>query len=55
MTVADFNSLIAYSQEHQLPVYALTADLLNQTGAVWQSTKQNMEVFETAFQECAPK
>lgn len=55
MTVADFNSLIAYSQEHQLPVYALTSEILNQKGAVWDQTKQSMNIFEKAFQDCAEK
>ena len=55
MTVADFNSLIAYSQEHQRPVYALTPEILNQKGAVWDQTKQSMEVFEKAFSDCADK
>lgn len=55
MTVADFNSLIAYSQEHQRPVYALTPEILGQKGAVWDQTRQSMEVFEKAFSDCADK
>lgn len=55
MSVADFNSLIAQSQEHQVPVYALTPSLLSQSGAVWTQTKNSMDVFETAFRECAEK
>src|SRR5262249_34365744 len=35
MEVADFNSQIALSQEHQLPVFALTAEKVGQKGAVW--------------------
>jgi cellulose biosynthesis protein BcsQ len=55
MEVADFNSLIAESQEHQVPVYALTADLLKQGGAVWDQTEESMAVFKKAFEECADK
>jgi len=55
LAVADFNSLIALSQEHQLPVYALTAEKLDQQGIVWEQTKASMAVFEAAFRECAQK
>ncbi|NUA28676.1 ParA family protein [Cupriavidus basilensis] len=55
LTVADFNSLIAESQENQVPVFALTAEMVEQKGAVWDTTKENMEKFEAAFQECAQK
>jgi cellulose biosynthesis protein BcsQ len=55
LSVADFNSLIALSQEHQVPVYALTANMINQQGVVWDQTKNSMKTFETAFRECANK
>ncbi|VVE38182.1 ParA family protein [Pandoraea anhela] len=55
LNVADFNSLIAQSQEHLVPVYALTAEMLQQAGAVWDSTKESMQKFETAFRDCANK
>lgn len=55
MEVADFNSLIALSQDHQTPVYALTAQQVNQQGAVWQQTEASMQVFRQAFSECADK
>lgn len=55
MSVADFNSLIAESQEHQVPVYALTAEMVKQQGAVWDQTKESMDKFATAFMECAKK
>ena len=53
MEVADFNSLIALSQEHQTPVYELTAGQIDQKGAVWTQTRANMDVFEKAFSDCA--
>ena len=55
LEVQDFNSLIAFSQEHQVPVYALTPEQLDQKGAVWDQTKQSMEVFSKAFSECAER
>lgn len=55
MEVPDFNSLVALSQEHQVPVYAFTAAQLDQKGAVWEQTKESMKVFEDAFSACADK
>jgi hypothetical protein len=54
MEVADFNSLIALSREHQVPVYALTPDIVGK-GAVWDQAKESMEVFEAAFRQCAER
>lgn len=55
MEVADFNSLIALSQEHQVPVYALTAAQIDQQGAVWEQTAESMQVFHDAFANCADR
>lgn len=55
MEVADFNSLIAFSQEHQVPVYALQQKHSDQSGAVWDRTERSMKLFEQAFSECADK
>jgi len=55
LEVPDFNSLIAFSQEHQVPVYALTADQIGQQGAVWAQTKESMDAFQAAFSDCADK
>lgn len=55
LEVADFNSLIAESQEHQVPVYALTAEQTGQQGAVWDQTYASMETFFKAFEACAEK
>ena len=55
MSVADFNSLIAESQEHQVPVYALTSELLKQKGAVWDQTKESMDKFEVEFRHAAER
>lgn len=49
LEVADFNSLIALSQEHQVPVYALTEEQTGQAGAVWQQTQESMAVYFESF------
>ena len=54
MEVADFNSLIALSQEHQVPVYALTPGIVG-FGVVWDQAKESMTVFEKAFRQCAER
>lgn len=55
LEVADFNSLIALSQEFQVPVYALTAEQTKQQGAVWDQTQDSMKVFAEAFSNCADR
>ena len=52
MEVADFNSLIALSQEHQMPVYALTPEIVGR-GAIWDQAKASMDVFYKGFENCA--
>ena len=54
MEVADFNSLIALSQEHQIPVYALTPEIVGR-GAIWDQAASTMAVFEDAFRLCAER
>jgi cellulose biosynthesis protein BcsQ len=55
LEVADFNSLIALSQEFQVPVYALTENQTGQAGAVWHQTEESMKLFGGAFSACADK
>ncbi len=56
MEVGDFNSLIARSQEHQIPVYELSAAQVDgQKGAVWEQTQEDMKRFEAKFSECADR
>jgi cellulose biosynthesis protein BcsQ len=54
LEVADFNSLIALSQEHQTPVYELTKEIVG-TGAVWDQAKENMDAFYEQFKICAER
>lgn len=55
LEVADFNSLIALSQEFQVPVYALTAEQTALKGSVWDQTEESMKVFHDAFSDCADR
>ena len=55
LEVADFNSLIAISQEHQVPVYEITKEQAEQQGAVWEKTEKSRQLFSDAFDECADK
>jgi cellulose biosynthesis protein BcsQ len=55
LQMSDFNSLIALSQKHQAPVFALTDDQLEQTGIVLERTKKSMGVFDGLFSEAAER
>jgi cellulose biosynthesis protein BcsQ len=55
LEVADFNSLIALSQEHSVPVFALTEKQTGQQGAVWDQTLESMQSFDQAFSKCADR
>ena len=53
--ISDFNSLIAKSQEHQTPVFALTPAQLEQSGVVLQGTMSSRDKFREIFAELADK
>ena len=53
--ISDFNSLIALSQEHQVPVYELTSDHARQQGVVWNVTRRNRDEFHRIFSDLADK
>lgn len=55
LEMADFNSLIAFSQDHQVPVYEITQEQAEQAGAVWTRSENSMEAFRNAFSNCADK
>jgi cellulose biosynthesis protein BcsQ len=48
-SVSEFNSLIAKSQEHQVPVYKLTDDQIGLTGIVLERTLKSKNMFEVIF------
>jgi cellulose biosynthesis protein BcsQ len=54
-TIADFNSLIAASQEHQTPVFALTAEQIGKVGVVLEAAEGSRDDFDAAFEDLAEK
>lgn len=55
LLMSDFNGLIAQSQKHSAPVFALTDAQLEQSGIVLERTKKSMVKFEELFSEAADK
>ncbi|MDJ1168571.1 AAA family ATPase [Roseofilum sp. BLCC_M154] len=58
MKIPDFNSLIALSQEHQTPVYALTAEQLKSAhwyGRVLDKAQEKQNEFRSNFSKLADK
>ena len=55
LQMSDFNSLIAKSQDHQVPVFELTDEQLAQAGTVLDKTRTSMTRFKELFQEAATK
>jgi hypothetical protein len=55
LQMSDFNSLIALSQKHKVPVFALSDAQLGQTGVVLGRTKKSMKKFEELFSNAAEK
>jgi cellulose biosynthesis protein BcsQ len=53
--ISNFNSLIALSQEHSTPVYALTTEQLGQIGIVRDNNQKKQEEFKKTFSELADK
>lgn len=53
--ISNFNSLIALSQEHSTPVYALTPQQLGQTGVVLENNQKKQDEFKRTFSELADK
>lgn len=53
--ISNFNSLIALSQEHRTPIYALTAQELKQTGVVLRNNQAKQDEFRQTFAELADK
>jgi chromosome partitioning protein len=49
VNIADFNSLIAQSQKHSIPVFALTDVQIEQAGIILQTMKRSRDDFASAF------
>jgi hypothetical protein len=48
-SISDFNSLIAKSQEHQVPVFTLTDEQIGLGGVLLERTKKSKDMFESIF------
>lgn len=55
INIADFNSLIAQSQEHNTPVFLLTKTQVNQTGVIWETMRKSRDDFYSTFEALAGK
>ncbi len=55
LQMSDFNSLIALSQKHKVPVFALSDSQLEQRGVVLEQTKTPMKNFHWLFSEAADR
>jgi hypothetical protein len=55
LQMSDFNSLIALSQEHKAPVFALTDSQIGQTDVVLKRTKKSMHQFKDLYSEGADR
>jgi len=53
--IADFNSLIATSQEEQTPIYALTTQQIKQGGPVLERIVKSRDQFREVFSDLADK
>ncbi len=53
--ISNFNSLIASSQEHRTPIYALTPEQLKQKGIVLDQNQHKQEHFRQVFSDLADK
>ena len=55
LQMSDFNSLIALSQQHKAPIFALSDEQLGQTGVVLEITKKSMRRFRKLYSEGADR
>ena len=55
VTIPDFNTLIARSQATQTPIFALTAEQIDQTGIVLERTMLSRDSFQEIFSQLADK
>ena len=53
INIADFNSLIAQSQENNTPVFLLTQEQVKQGGVIWINMKKNRDDFYQTFVKMA--
>lgn len=53
MNISDFNSLIAQSQRHNVPVFALSDSQIQQTGIILDTMKASRDEFKKSFAQLA--
>ncbi len=53
--MSDFNSLIALSQKHKMPIFDLSDEQLEQTGIVLRATKKSMLQFKELYDKGASR
>lgn len=53
VNIADFNGLIAQSQKYSVPIFALTAEQIEQVGKVLQNSENSRDKFHATFTELA--
>lgn len=53
INVADFNSLIAQSQKHNVPVFALSDAQIEQAGTVLETMMESRDAFRKCFEQLA--
>ena len=51
--IADFNSLIAQSQSHNVPIFALSDDQIEQSGVILENMKESRDSFRDVFSTLA--
>ena len=55
ISIGDFNSLIALSQENQKPIFDLTEDEIKQSGLTLKEMKENQKDFKQLFETLAKR
>ena len=55
VSIGDFNSLIAMSQEYQKPVFSLTEEEIKRSGQILEETQKNQEKFKELFKKLATR
>lgn len=53
INIADFNSLIAQSQKHNVPVFALSDSQIEQVGVILETMKTSRDSFKESFDKLA--
>lgn len=53
INISDFNSLIAQSQKHSTPVFALSDTQIEQAGVILKTMQESRDRFKKSFDELA--